>query len=93
MGFRREGLANELKGAYIYFASNASTFTTGSDLIVDGYVTAFPTIREFKFTDKLLVVTAPLNCTTPNPKKLKMTRGGERDDGIPECWFEDRFFR
>ncbi|KAF8250589.1 NAD(P)-binding protein [Wilcoxina mikolae CBS 423.85] len=34
----REGLANELKGAYLYFASDASTFTTGSDLIVDGYV-------------------------------------------------------
>ncbi|KAI5844199.1 hypothetical protein BZA05DRAFT_448553 [Tricharina praecox] len=33
---RREGLANELKGAYLYFASDASTFTTGSDLIVDG---------------------------------------------------------
>ncbi|KAI5776584.1 hypothetical protein EDC01DRAFT_720052 [Geopyxis carbonaria] len=33
---RREGLANELKGAYIYFASDASTFTTGSDLICDG---------------------------------------------------------
>ncbi|KAL7270292.1 Sorbose reductase sou1 [Rhizina undulata] len=32
----REGLANELKGAYLYFASDASTYTTGSDLIVDG---------------------------------------------------------
>jgi sorbose reductase len=33
---KREGLANELKGAYLYFASDASTFTTGSDLICDG---------------------------------------------------------
>lgn len=32
----REGLPQELVGAYLYFASNASTFTTGSDLIVDG---------------------------------------------------------
>lgn len=32
----REGLANELKGAYLYFASDASTYTTGSDLICDG---------------------------------------------------------
>ncbi|KAF8470835.1 hypothetical protein BDZ91DRAFT_551836 [Kalaharituber pfeilii] len=33
---KREGLANELKGAYLYLASNASTFTTGSDIRVDG---------------------------------------------------------
>jgi sorbose reductase len=32
----REGLANELKGAYLYFASDAASFTTGSDLLVDG---------------------------------------------------------
>jgi len=37
----REGLANELKGAFLYFASDASTFTTGSDLIVDGCVGGF----------------------------------------------------
>jgi sorbose reductase len=32
----REGEASELKGAYLYLASDASTFTTGSDLLVDG---------------------------------------------------------
>lgn len=32
----REGSVRELVGAYLYFASNASTYTTGSDLIVDG---------------------------------------------------------
>jgi len=32
----RNGLAKELKGAYVYFCSDASTYTTGSDLLVDG---------------------------------------------------------
>lgn len=32
----READARELKGAYLYLASGASTFTTGSDIIVDG---------------------------------------------------------
>lgn len=32
----REGLPQELVGAFLYFASNASTFTTGADLIIDG---------------------------------------------------------
>lgn len=32
----REGLPQELVGAYLYFASDASTYTTGSDLLVDG---------------------------------------------------------
>ncbi|CEP60966.1 SDR family oxidoreductase LALA0_S02e03730g [Lachancea lanzarotensis] len=32
----REGLPEELVGAYLYLASDASTFTTGSDIIVDG---------------------------------------------------------
>lgn len=32
----REGQTQELVGAYLYLASNASTYTTGSDIIVDG---------------------------------------------------------
>lgn len=32
----RNGEAKELKGAYVYFCSDASTYTTGSDLIIDG---------------------------------------------------------
>lgn len=36
----REGVTQELVGAYLYFASNASTYTTGTDLLVDGGYTA-----------------------------------------------------
>jgi len=32
----RNGDAKELKGAYVYFASDASTYTTGTDLLIDG---------------------------------------------------------
>lgn len=32
----RQGDPKELKGIYLYLASDASTFTTGSDFIVDG---------------------------------------------------------
>ena len=32
----RDGLATELKGAYVYFCSDASAYTTGSDLVIDG---------------------------------------------------------
>lgn len=32
----RNGDAKELKGAYLYFVSDASTYTTGADLLIDG---------------------------------------------------------
>lgn len=32
----REGLPEELVGAYLYLASDASTYTTGSDIVIDG---------------------------------------------------------
>jgi NAD(P)-dependent dehydrogenase (short-subunit alcohol dehydrogenase family) len=32
----REGQPKELKGIYCYLASDASTYTTGTDIIVDG---------------------------------------------------------
>lgn len=33
---RRDADPRELKGIYLYLASDASTFTTGSDILVDG---------------------------------------------------------
>ena len=32
----REGEANELKGVYLYLASDAASYTTGTDIVVDG---------------------------------------------------------
>jgi sorbose reductase len=32
----REGQANELKGAFLYLAGDAASYTTGTDIIVDG---------------------------------------------------------
>lgn len=32
----RQGDAKELKGAYVYLVSDASTYTTGADIIIDG---------------------------------------------------------
>jgi sorbose reductase len=34
--YSREGRVKELKGAYLYLASDAASYTTGLDLIVDG---------------------------------------------------------
>jgi len=36
----RDGKATELKGAYVYLASDASTYTTGTDIVIDGGYTA-----------------------------------------------------
>lgn len=32
----RNGAPKELRGAYVYLASDASTYTTGADIVVDG---------------------------------------------------------
>jgi sorbose reductase len=32
----RNGLAKELKGAYVYLVSDASSYTTGTDILIDG---------------------------------------------------------
>jgi sorbose reductase len=36
----RDGKATELKGAYVYLCSDASTYTTGTDITIDGGYTA-----------------------------------------------------
>lgn len=32
----RPALAKELKGAYVYLVSDASSYTTGADIVIDG---------------------------------------------------------
>lgn len=32
----REGRPQELMGAYLYLASDASSYTTGTDILIDG---------------------------------------------------------
>lgn len=34
--YSREGEAHELKGAYLYLASDAASYCTGADITVDG---------------------------------------------------------
>jgi sorbose reductase len=36
----RDAKATELKGAYVYLASDASSYTTGTDICIDGGYTA-----------------------------------------------------
>jgi sorbose reductase len=39
-GYRREGTTEELRGAYLFLASDASSYVTGQDIGVDGGYTA-----------------------------------------------------
>jgi sorbose reductase len=32
----RQGDTNEIKGLYLYLASDASSYTTGTDVVIDG---------------------------------------------------------
>jgi NAD(P)-dependent dehydrogenase (short-subunit alcohol dehydrogenase family) len=38
---KRLGTANEIAGAVVYLASNASTFTTGCNIVIDGGYTCY----------------------------------------------------
>lgn len=68
----RIGEPEDLKGAIIYLASDASKFTTGADLRVDGCVPALIAAgltRRDLLADRLLHV-VPLAVATPLPRRL-----------------------
>jgi sorbose reductase len=44
----RAGDVKELKGTYLLLASNAGTYTTGSDLLVDGTLFILPFSSAFQ---------------------------------------------
>ena len=46
-----EGLANELKGTCLYFASDAATYTTGTDIIVDEYISLSTSVTRVYIID------------------------------------------
>lgn len=50
----RQGHVKELKGAFLYLASGASTYTTGADFLVDG--------ESFLYRSLLMSILTLLEC-------------------------------